>query len=205
MSIKEDLSTLTIQINSVPMWRKIIYGIILIFVLGYLGWSVFHKPSVGSGSFQIPPQIQGLTNIPKVPGSTLIKPLQVIPKPIVQHYYPDANIASHEEVIDTADIPPSHNGHTAIVTMDTTTSTAHTQIKEKPAPWFALERGNAIGGGVEQHFNGDSKAKVYYNRDLFRIKDMYIKGEIAGKARIDAPKDKDRFEGYVGAYSEWRF
>lgn len=192
------------SIMGIPMSRFIIYIGCLVAGIIYLGWSFWPKEKIGAKEFQIPNQARGLAKIPKIDGPLLTVPVKIIPKAAVNKLYPDAKVATNEEVVNSADIPASDNGHTMIDTIDKETGEVHSQIKEKKAPWFALQNKNAIGLGAEQYINGTQKAKLYYRRDLLRIKDIYIAGELSGKLPLSGGNDT-KIEGSIGVYTEWRF
>jgi hypothetical protein len=80
------------------------------------------------------------------------------------------------------------------------TGEATTSYTPKPAPWFALERRNTLGTGYETSTDG-TRVPVYYRRDLVRVKDVHLVGEVGGKIPVGTGK----LEGHAGAYAEWRF
>jgi hexokinase len=127
--------------------------------------------------------------------------IQIVPKPPVKDEFPDAIIAELEEWIDTAEVPPAPNGATVLTKIDTTTGETSNQIEMKPPPWFALERGNTLGAGYEIGSQG-TKIPLYYRRDILRVKDVHLIGEIGGKIALD-PAEKS--EGHAAALVEFRF
>lgn len=188
------------MLDRIPKNRQYGYiGIILAAAVFYIGWSIYSKPSQQPGQGFVP--AKPAVNSDKVPGSTVKVPLKVVPKKAVKREFPEAHVDDpDDEVIDTADIPPAPNGATAITTMNVQTGEAHTEIKIKEPPWFALERTNYIGIGIEQHYNGEQKGKVYYKRDFVRVKDLHLQGEAVIKAGTSR-----QVEGYAGANLELRF
>lgn len=186
------------QIAAIPRARLYAYGAAAAFAILYLGWSLWGKrPQEPSQGFV---KTEPAVNLPKVPGPVLTVPLKIVPKAGVEREFPEAHIEEAEEVIDTADVPPAPNGATSITTINTKTGEASTQIKIKEAPWFAFERTNYAGAGIEQHFTGELKAKAYYKRDILRIKDVHLQGELQIKTST-----KKETEGFAGINVEYRF
>lgn len=181
--------------------KLLIYALVLGAIIIYLLWSIYgSSPQQPKAGFvPAPPAV----TTPKVPGPKLTVPLMIVPKAAVKRKYPDAHIDDpDDQVIDTADIGPAPDGATTITTMNTNTGTAHTEVKIKPAPWFALERQNYLGIGYEMHLNGDQKAKVYFKRDLLRIKDIHLQGETVLKVPLAGTA---KTVGFVGGNIEYRF
>lgn len=190
------------KLLQVPKTRLYIYGAVALLVLIYLAWSLCgSQPQQPSAGFVA--AVPAVT-APKVDGPIVKVPLKIVPKKKVKEDHPDAHIdAPGVEVIDTAIIPQAPNGAVTITTLDTTTGVATTEVKIKPAPWFALERTNYAGIGYELHWNGDQKAKGYYKRDLVRIKDAHLQAE--AQIRIPVNGSDGKAEGFIGGNLEYRF
>ncbi len=178
------------------------YGFAIIAIAIYLAWSVYgNRPQQPSAGFV---HTKPAVSSPKITGPNLTAPLKVVPKTAVKGKFPDAHIDDpDEEVIDTADIEPAPNGATTITTMNIQTGESRTELKMKEAPWFALERQNYLGLGYELHFNGEQMGKVYYKRDLLRIKDAHLQAETVIRFPVNGSQNK--VEGFVGVNTEWRF
>jgi len=93
------------------------------------------------------------------------------------------------------------NGGTTITKIDTATGETSTVFRPNEAPWFAFERKNYLGAGVEVGTSGQ-KAVVYYRRDILRVKDIHLQVK---PAEIKVPIDGGRLEINAGAYVEYRW
>ena len=184
-------------VKEAPPWKLIVVAACALCVVGYLFWCLVHIPVPKPDVFtKAAPAVMA----PKVAGPTLAVPLKVVPKAAVRKALPSLVIPEGDEVIDTADIPPMPNGVKAVTFMDVSTGEATTQYTPKPAPWFALEDRNTVGAGYEASTEG-SRVPIYYRRDILRVKDLHLVGEVGGKIPVGAGK----VEGHAGAYAEWRF
>ena len=182
----------------VPEWKLILVVALLLLAIGLLAWS-----SVGTSAPKPAVFIPAAPAVtaPKVAGPSLQVPLQLVPKAAVRKKFGSAlTLPADSEVIDTTDIPKAENGVDTVTTMNTTTGTASTVFLPKAAPWFALEDRNTIGAGYEESTEG-ARVPVYYRRDILRVKDLHLVGEVGGKIPVGAGK----VEGHAGAYAEWRF
>ena len=185
------------SVKEAPQWKLIVVAICALCAVGYLFWSLVHIPVPKPGVFT---QAAPVVTVPKVAGPTLAVPLRVVPKAAVRKALPSLVIPEGDEVIDTADIPAMPNGVQTITFMDISTGEATTQYTPKPAPWFALEDRNTLGAGYEASTDG-ARVPVYYRRDVLRVKDLHLVGEVGGKI----PLGPGKTEGHAGAYAEWRF
>jgi hypothetical protein len=174
----------------------------IVFVVGivvYLAWSIYGKqPQPPSAGFVTPPPA---VSQPKVNGPVLKVPLKIVPKQKVQDKFPGAHTDGPIEVVDTADIPALPNGGTGITTINTDTGATQTEIKANTAPWLSLERQNYIGVGYELHPVAGGAVKAYYKRDLIRVKDIHLQGEVS----VKAPLSGGAIEGWIGGNVELRF
>jgi hypothetical protein len=180
----------------IPKWRIILYGCVLGFIVGYLVYSCWPHTSQPVGVMQ-----QAKTVIPDtlkvpVPAPKIIK---VIEPRIVYKYLPTAQIAPSEKAVATAEIPDAPNGAKVLTTIDDS-GEARTQYQLNDAPWFALERGNELGVGCGISTSGRQAASVHYRRDLFRIKDVHVTGQV----EINAGRG-DKTEGTTWLMANWRF
>lgn len=196
------IEVLKTRFAQIPKTRLYIYTTIAALVFVYLLWSIFgSRPQQPSAGFIA---AKPAVSAPKVDGPVLKVPLKVVPKKEAKKKHPDAHIdAPGVEVIDTAVIPVAPNGATTITTINTNTGVATTEVKIKPAPWFALERANYAGIGYELHWNGNQKAKGYYKRDLVRVKNLHLQGELQVKIPVNG--SDGRAEGFAGGNLEYRF
>lgn len=186
----------------VLVWRRYVYGAILVIVVIYLAWSQWGARPQQPGDGFVP--AKPAVSTPKVDGPVLKAPLKIVPKAAVKRKFPEAHIDEPDtEVIDTADIDPAPNGAVTITTIDTKTGEAKTEVKTKESPWFALERQNYLGLGYELHVDGRQKVKVYVKRDLFRVKDIHAQADAQVRAPING--GSGGIEGYVGGNVEYRF
>lgn len=179
--------------------RQYLYGFAAVISAGYLAWSLWglQPQTAASGFVAAKPAILSA----KVPGPTI--QVKVVPKSVVKKKFPQAHIEGEgTEVIDTTIIPPAPDGATTITTIDPD-GEARTEIMINQAPWFALQRKNYLGAGYELHLNGEQKIKLYYKRDLARVKDLYLQAE----AQIKIPTNfiRSDIEGYAGGNVEYRF
>lgn len=89
-----------------------------------------------------------------------------------------ANIKNDEKerVISGADIPPTRNGVIVKTALNTETGDAKTFIKEKDSPLFAFQKENNLGISYGIRTDGKQEVNIFYERDLFRIKDVYVSG-----------------------------
>lgn len=188
-------------VTGAPKWLLEIGAICVLLGVAYLCWCRVTTPPPKAGA---PIQAAPVVKVPKIDGPQLTKPLKVVPKAAVRHALPQVDIPAGDEVIDTADIPAaaSENGVQAVVFMNTSTSTARTVYIPKPAPWFALERRNTLGIGVQAGTEGLAAAP-YYRRDILRIKDLHLVGEVGGRIPLQGSLVKP--EVHVQADAEWRF
>jgi hypothetical protein len=181
-----------------PKWRLITLVVLALCAAGYLCWSLVHTPTPKPGAITHPAPA---VTAPKVVGPMLQVPLRVVPKAAVQRKFPQIGpISPREEVVDTADIPAMENGGSTLTFTNITTGLSSTVFIPKPAPWFALESRNTLGAGYEKSTEGD-RVPIYYRRDLVRIKNLHVLGELGGKI----PVGPGKLEGHAGAYVEWRF
>jgi hypothetical protein len=169
-------------IMAIPRYRLYAYGAILLFSLTYSGWSLWGPlPQEHSEGFVA---AKPAVSADKVQGPTI--PVQIVPKTAVKKKFPGAKIEGGTiEVIDTADIGKAPNGATTITVIDTITGESRTDVQMKDSPWFGFERQNYLGVGYELGTSGTQKAKVYYKRDLLRIKDIHLQGGAEVKAPIN--------------------
>ena len=171
----------------------------LLLLLAYLCWVLWVQPKqTPTDGFVTPPQA-----VPggKVPGPTIKPPVKIIPKPAVKKKFPEAQIANDEEWVDSAEVPPAPNGAVVLTKIDTITGDVTTQIENKKAPWLAFESTNYIGVGVEFHPGGEQDGKLYYKRDLLRVKDIHLQGAVQGKIN----RTLDKGAAFIGANLELRF
>jgi hypothetical protein len=184
-------------IRAVPVARLRLYAGVILIGLIYLGWSLWgNKPqSPAQGFVAARPAIKTA----KVQGPTVA--IKVVPREAVLKTFPTADIPEPLVVVETADIPQAPNGATAIVTMDPQTGETETIVQNNEAPWFALERGNTIGAGLRIGTQGQ-RIPVYYRRDLLRIKDVHLVGEVGGSIALD-PREKS--EAHATGMLEYRF
>lgn len=180
-----------------PRWKPIAYAAGACCVAGYLYWSLVHMPAPRPGAIT---RAAPAVTAPKVAGPILKKPLQVVPKPAVRKAFPNLDLQEELEVLDTADIPAAENGVQTVTFINISTGIASTVYTPKPAPWFALEDRNRIGAGYEISTEG-TRIPVYYRRDLLRVKDLHLVGEVGGKI----PVGPGRIEGHAAGLVEWRF
>lgn len=185
------------RIAGIPRRRLIVYAVIAGLGLIYLAWSFWPRSTPATGFVAAKPAVSA----PKIDGPTVTVPLKIVPKKKVQQQFPSANVGGDDtEVIDTADIPNAPNGVTTITTINTQTGEAQTQYQAKEAPWFALERQNYIGLGYGVATGGKTALRGYYKRDLVRVKDIHLQGELAATVRDDRTA-----EGTAFVNLEWRF
>jgi len=189
------------KIVSTPLVYKIGCAVVIILGIGYAEWSYFGESKISSKIFTIPTAAKGLTNVPKINGPTVA--VRILPKAIIAKKYPTAKITEDEEAVDTSTVPASRNSHTSVSVINKKTGEVTTQIRENPSPWVSLEHTNTIGIGAEIDVHGGQKARLFYKRDLLRIKDMYIQGEVQGKLPINGSNGKT--EAAVSLNAEWRF
>lgn len=196
------LSDFSARLSLFPVWRRYLYGGVLLAVVAYIAWSKWGpRPQLPVAGFVA---AKPAVSAKKVDGPLLKVPLRIVPKESVKRKFPSAHIDDpKDEVIDTAEIGPAPNGAVTITTVDTQTGEAKTEVKMKEAPWFALERQNYLGLGYELHTDGSQKVKLYLKRDLFRIKDAHAQAEAQVRATING--DSGQVEGYVGGNVEYRF
>lgn len=182
-----------------PKWRMYLYGAVALISAGYLAWSIWStRPQSPAAGF-VPAKPAVISA--KIPGPTL--QVKIIPKAAVKKKFPQAHVdGPGVEVIDTAIVPPAPDGAVTITTIDQT-GEARTEIQLKQAPWFALQRRNYLGIGYELHLNGEQNIKLYYKRDLVRIKNLYLQGE--AEIKIPVNYTRGEIEGYAGGNAEYRF
>jgi hypothetical protein len=194
----DEAQQLETKVAGAPKWKLIVAAICVCCVAGYLCWSLVHTPAPKPGAIIHPAPA---VTAPKVEGPMLKVPLRVVPKPDVLRKFPQiGTIAPALEVVDTAIIPATDNGGSTITFTNVTTGLSSTVFIPKAAPWFALESRNTLGVGYEAATSG-TRVPVYYRRDLVRVKDLHLVGEVGGKIPLGVGK----IEGHAGAYAEWRF
>ena len=177
------------MISRIPVWRRYLYGFLVLLGSVYIGWSIWwptpQKPSAG---FQV---AKPAVPTAKVPGPVVKVPIKIVPKAAVKDKFPEAHVDDpDEEVIDTADIGDAPNGATTVTTLNTITGESKTEVKIKEAPWFAFEHGNTAGVGYEVGTQG-SKVPIYYRRDILRIKDLHLVGEVGGKIALSPAQQSE--------------
>lgn len=169
----------------------------VVFIALYAIWMIwFRLPDTPENGFIT---TKPAVSTPKVDGPIIKPPVKIVPKKKVESKFPAAQIADDEEWVDTADIPPAPNGATILTKIDTITGDVTNQVQNKKAPWFAFEDNNYVGVGFEQHVGGNQFGKIYYKRDLVRIKDVHVQAEVQGKAGTGD------IQGFIGANIEIRF
>lgn len=178
-------------------WRLIGFAICGLCAAGYLCWSLVPTPIPKPGVFS---QAAPAVTAPKVAGPRLNVPLRVVPKQAAKKALPSITIPEGSEVIDTADIPAAPDGVQVITFLNLSSGEATTRYAPKPAPWFALESRNTLGAGYEAGTEG-TRVPIYYRRDLMRVKDLHLVGELGAKI----PLGDGRGEGHAAGYIEWRF
>lgn len=186
--------------TALPKWMMYFYGFIALLVSGYLAWSIWGgRPQTPSAGFI---KAEPAVKVETVPGPTV--KLRVLPKAAVKKKFPKAPIdAPSSAVLSAVAGPPAPDGSVVVTTIDTTTGEATTNIAIKEAPLFALERKNYLGVGYELHLTGYQMVKIYYKRDLFRVKDTHLQGETLLKAPL--PGSRGDVESYVGGNIEHRW
>lgn len=197
MSLREDM----IKIKLIPRSRQWLYGGIALAIIIYLAWSIWgtRPQQPGQGFVVAKPAVSHA----KVNGPVVTVPIKIVPKQAVKDKFPDAHVDDPDgEVIDTADIPPAPHGATAITTIDTKTGEAHTEVKIKEAPWFAFERNNEIGAGYGINTNGRQIATIHYRRDILRVKDVHLSGQVEAASSMDTASKP---EGRATLQVNWRF
>lgn len=163
----------------------------------YTAWMTFFRiPPTPTTAF-IPSKPSVTT--PKVEGVTIKTPIKIVPKTAVIKKHPAAQIKDDEEWVDTVDFPPAPNGAVVLTKIDTLSGEVTNQIQNKKAPWFSFEDNNYIGIGAEQHIGDQQYYKIYYKRDLVRIKDVHLQFDSEAKA------GNSDIQGFVGVNIELRF
>jgi hypothetical protein len=184
------------RVIGIPRQRLYLYGAIAVFIPVYLVYSFWPRKTIPPGVMQTAKPVIKADKI-EMPGPKVIR---VIDKQTVYKYLPSAQIAPTEQVIDTADIPAAQNGVQTVTTIDQETGEARTQYQEKSAPWFALERSNELGVGYGIGTSGRQLAGAHYRRDLFRIKDVHVSGQVEINAEMGGTTD-----GRATIQANWRF
>lgn len=98
------------------------------------------------------------------------------------------------ELLQAVDTPPTQHGSTTVVMLNVSTGRTTATTIIKPAPWFALERGNILGaevgiGHFGRYYQGD------YQRDIFQIKGVYFSGRGAVTSYQDLTDLRVGFRG----------
>ena len=184
-------------VKGASKWKLMVVAACALCAAGYLCWSLVPTPTPKPAAFIRPAPA---VTAPKVAGPRLNVPLRVVPKDAVRKALPGLTIPQGSEVVDTADIAAAPDGVQTVTFLNLSTGEATTSYTPKPAPWFALERRNTLGTGYETSTDG-TRVPVYYRRDLVRVKDVHLVGEVGGKIPVGTGK----LEGHAGAYAEWRF
>jgi hypothetical protein len=180
-----------------PLWALILLGIAAIFVLVYLGWSVYHRPVPAPGVFS---QAEPAVQVVKVEGPVLKHPLMVVPKKAVKKVFPKIEIPKGDEVVDTADIPAAENGVQTVTFMNMSSGTARTEYTLKPAPKFAFEGKNYVGVGYRQAADG-AGVPVYFKRDVLQVKGAHLQAEVGDVVPLAGQKNN----AYIGVNLEYRW
>lgn len=184
------------RLFNLPPWRRYLIALVALLVIIYLIWSFWPRKTIPAGVMtQAKPAIkqEKIT----VQGPQVIR---VIEKQVVYKQLPTVQIAPSEQVLDTAIIPAAPNGAITVTTIDQQTGEARTQYELKKAPWFALERGNELGLSYGLTTEGRQTACVHYRRDLFRVKDVHISGQVAVDTEFGGEA-----KGRALIQANWRF
>jgi len=188
-----------IAAGGIGLWKIASIAMLALLVVCYLFWSFAHtRHTAGNASTPVTPA--PAITVSKVAGPRLSVPLQVVPSAAVHRAMPGISVPPGQEVVDTADIPETDNGVQTVTFMNLSTGTARTVYVSKLAPWFALEDKNTLGAGYEASSTGD-RIPIYYRRDIVRVKDLHLVGELGGKI----PVGPGRLEGHAAGYLELRF
>lgn len=197
--VPESIEEVEQRVAAMPRWKQYTLVCIVLLILVYLAWTIWgHRPPVHSDGFQ---PGKPAVDSEKVDGPPLKKPIKVVPKKPVTEKFPNAPIKPSEEWVNTTDVDEAPNGATVLTKIDTETGEVSDVVQMKPAPWFAFERRNTIGVGYEVGTQG-AKIPVYYRRDLVRVKDVHLVGEVGGKIALD-PAEKS--EAHGAAILEYRW
>jgi len=184
--------------KGVPRWKLASFALLAIFAAVYLYWSIARTRSPEAGAVTRP---ASAVKAEKVEGPKLRVPLKIVPAKAAQKTFPQiGTIAPSQPVVDTARIPLAENGGSTVTFMNVSTGVASTVFIPAPAPWFALESRNTLGAGYEASTAG-VRVPIYYRRDILRVKDLHLVGEVGGKI----PVGPGRIEGHAAGYVEWRF
>lgn len=189
------------KIMSGPNWRQYAVLALVLIILVYLLWSMFHKKPEPTKVFTaaIP-----AVNAPKVAGPALQQPIRIIEKHYIQEKFPEYHGADDpkDQVVDTIKVPVSDNGATVISKVDTATGEVTSQIEQKAAPWFQFEDKNYLGAAYRLTSNGGKSVPFWYKRDIAQIKGVFIQIEAGGKIPLDAT---DKVEAHIQAGAEYRW
>lgn len=187
-----------LKLRQAPPWRQYLIAFCILFGAVYFAWSVFWRPALTPEGFTPAKPAVPAT---KEDGPVIKVPIKVVPAKAVKRKFPMSVKKESEEWVDTAEVPPAPNGAVVLTKIDTVTGESTSEVALKAAPWFAFERNNTLGAGYEVGTQG-TKIPVYYRRDVLRVKDVHLIGEVGGKLALD-PTEKSEAYGKIGV--EWRF
>jgi len=171
-------------------WKLAAVGLVLL--AGYLAWSWYGarppKPGAVVQAVESP-------KIATMPRKIITAPVAVVADKAAaakKLKIPEPDL--HEELQTAIDAPPLKHGGTVAVFLNTSTGQTRLDIIVKPAPWFALERGNILGaevgiGAAGRYYQGD------YQRDFFQIKGIYFSGRGAVTSYQDLTDYRLGFRG----------
>lgn len=198
------------QFKLLPKSRLIVYGIIALFALIYLGWSILPQivpkwftPPVSTEVFQ---PTKPAVKQEKVTGPKLNVPLKTVPKAAIKKAFPEIPAEEVDdketEYVDTAIIPEAEEGGKVVSQIDTKTGEVTTKFKANETPWFEFERKNYIGIGATIGTRGQT-GEIYYKRDIVQVKALHLQVmPIAVSAPIDGVGS---VEIKTGVYMEGRW
>jgi hypothetical protein len=154
-------------------------GTLALFVIIYSAWSLWPKTDIKIGVLEKAPEAGVAKKITKE---------EITPKKVVIYKKDDAAkvlpippaIAKDpaKQITATADIKPTPNGVTAVTIFDTNTGVSEIFVEQKKAPWFAFQDTNRVGVSYGIKTNGATEVGIHYERDVLRIKDLYLSGRV---------------------------
>jgi hypothetical protein len=190
--------------KAIPLWRKLIYGAALLFILAWLGWYLFWpEPATAPQTFAKAMPAHQVGGVMKVPGPTIAAPLKVIPRAVVRKQLPDLPLADDEEVIDTAEVPKAPYGAVTVTKIDPA-GLATTYVKANERPAFEFMKETEIGGGMDLNTHGE-KVIVLEGRFVpLRIGSAHLAIKAEGDFIPDAVKGRT-IDGRIGVRLFGRF
>jgi len=114
-----------------------------------------------------------------------------------------AAIRINEELLTAPVAPATRYGSTTAVFLNTSTGQTRSIDIIKPAPWFALERTNYLGGSIGASIFDGTMYRGYYRRDILQIKGVYLQGEGQAISKPDSRYERGDLIGWMNLEYRW--